>query len=326
MTDFKQLVAWIKANPDKATFGVPCNGTIPHFTGSQLEKVLGISMTRVSYRGSAPIINDLIGGHLPFCITTLSDAITQHRAGGISIVAVTSPDAFALPARRADAERDRRRSGGRRLVRHVAASRQSAGFCEEAERCGRRDPGEAGREGEAAAITLIPVGSTPEDLTQVARCRHRVLAADRESDRLQDHELGYPTPRRRRINRPSRKRASHSSLPQGFRPQRHGAASPASTADTLARLSATIAGQYPSVRAMVLARGNCILHEYYAADHSPEVQWPLRSVTKSVLSILVGIAIDKGLLRLDQSCPNWLPKRQRGPLIRARPISRCATS
>ena len=42
-------------------------------------------MTRVPYRGSAPIINDLIGGHLPFAVITLSDAIPQHRAGRIKI-------------------------------------------------------------------------------------------------------------------------------------------------------------------------------------------------------------------------------------------------
>jgi len=89
--DFKQLVAWIKANPSKASYGVPSNGTIPHFTGWQLEKVLGLSMTRVAYRGSAPIINDLIGGHLPICVTTLSDTITQHRADKIRIVAVSGP-------------------------------------------------------------------------------------------------------------------------------------------------------------------------------------------------------------------------------------------
>ena len=76
----------------------------------------------------------------------------------------------------------------------------------------------------------------------------------------------------------------------------------ASTAETLAKLSTTIAAQYPSARALVLARGNCILHEYYASN-SPEQQWPMYSVTKSVLSILVGIAIDKGLLRLDQKLP-----------------------
>jgi tripartite-type tricarboxylate transporter receptor subunit TctC len=88
--NFKQFVTWLKANPGKATFGVPSNGTIPHFTGSKLEQVLGVPMTRVPYRGSAPIVNDLIGGHLPFGITTVADVIAQHRAGGVRILAVTS--------------------------------------------------------------------------------------------------------------------------------------------------------------------------------------------------------------------------------------------
>lgn len=89
-SDFKGFLAWLKAHPDRATFGVPSNGTIPHFTGSRLQDVLGISMTRVAYRGSAPIITDLVGGHLPFGITTVSDAISQHRAGALNILAVTS--------------------------------------------------------------------------------------------------------------------------------------------------------------------------------------------------------------------------------------------
>ena len=90
--DFKAFVAEIKANPAKASFGVPSNGTIPHFTGSRLEQILGITMTRVPYRGSAPIISDLIGGHLPFAVTTLADAITQHRAGAITILAASSAE------------------------------------------------------------------------------------------------------------------------------------------------------------------------------------------------------------------------------------------
>lgn len=88
--DFKGFVAWLKANPDKTTFGVPSNGTIPHFTGSKLEKDLGIPLTRVPYRGSAPVINDLVGGHLPFGITTIADAIPQYRAGNVKIFAVSS--------------------------------------------------------------------------------------------------------------------------------------------------------------------------------------------------------------------------------------------
>lgn len=90
VVDFKQLVAWLKANSSKATFGVPSNGTIPHFMGSRLEEMLQQPMTRVPYRGSAPIVNDLIGGHLPFGITTVADAITQHRADKVRIVAIPS--------------------------------------------------------------------------------------------------------------------------------------------------------------------------------------------------------------------------------------------
>jgi tripartite-type tricarboxylate transporter receptor subunit TctC len=90
--DFPQFIAWLKANPDKATYGVPSNGTIPHFAGTQLEKTLGLAMTRVPYRGSAPIVTDLIGGHLPFGITTIADAMAQHRAGSVKILAVASAE------------------------------------------------------------------------------------------------------------------------------------------------------------------------------------------------------------------------------------------
>jgi tripartite-type tricarboxylate transporter receptor subunit TctC len=53
-------------------------------------EALGIKLTRVAYRGSAPIINDLVGGHMPFAISTLTDAIPQHRAGNVRILAVGS--------------------------------------------------------------------------------------------------------------------------------------------------------------------------------------------------------------------------------------------
>jgi tripartite-type tricarboxylate transporter receptor subunit TctC len=87
---FSELVAWLKANTARATYGVPGNGTIPHFMGSRLEEVLKLAMTRVPYRGSAPIMNDLIGGHVPFGIVTVADASAQHRAGSVRMLAVSS--------------------------------------------------------------------------------------------------------------------------------------------------------------------------------------------------------------------------------------------
>jgi tripartite-type tricarboxylate transporter receptor subunit TctC len=88
--DFAGLVAWLRANPAKSSFGVPSNGTIPHFTGSFIEKALSIPMTRVPYRGGALILKDVVGGHLPFAVLTLSDAIAAHQGGTARVLAVSS--------------------------------------------------------------------------------------------------------------------------------------------------------------------------------------------------------------------------------------------
>jgi CubicO group peptidase (beta-lactamase class C family) len=71
---------------------------------------------------------------------------------------------------------------------------------------------------------------------------------------------------------------------------------------------ATLAERTPGLRALVIARGNCIAFEYYRKDIGAETQSPVWSVTKSVLSILIGIAIDEGYLRLDQKLSEIFPE------------------
>ncbi|MBX9647710.1 MAG: Bug family tripartite tricarboxylate transporter substrate binding protein [Xanthobacteraceae bacterium] len=164
--DFAQFVTWLKANPDKATFGVPSNGTIPHFTGSRLEQVLGVPLTRVAYRGGAPIMNDLVGGHLPFAIVTLTDAIAQHRAGAVKVLAVTSatrspflPEAPTLKESGIDLVAD----AWYGMWLPAGASPAFAKQLSEAAATALAKP-EAKEK--LLAIGLIPVGSTPEGLTQ----------------------------------------------------------------------------------------------------------------------------------------------------------------
>ena len=164
--DFSQLVAWIKANPAKASYGVPSSGTIPHFTGWQLEQVLGLSATRVAYRGSAPIINDLLGGHVPFAVTTLSDLITQHRAGGLRIVAVAGaarsqflPEVPTLKENGVDLNAD----GWYGMWLPAGsppefARKLSAAVAEVLAKPEVKE--------KLQAVSLIPVGSTPEELSQ----------------------------------------------------------------------------------------------------------------------------------------------------------------
>jgi tripartite-type tricarboxylate transporter receptor subunit TctC len=165
-TDFKGFVAWLKANPGKATFGVPSNGTIPHFTGSKLEQVLGVPMTRVAYRGSAPAINDLIGGHLPFAIVTIADAMPQHRAGTIKILAVSSgerspflPDVPTLKESGVELVAD----GWYGMWLPAGTSQDFARQLSTAVATSLARP--EVRE-KLLAIGLIPVGSTPEGLSK----------------------------------------------------------------------------------------------------------------------------------------------------------------
>jgi tripartite-type tricarboxylate transporter receptor subunit TctC len=164
--DFASFVTWLKAHPDRATFGVPSNGTIPHFTGSRLQEVLGVSLTRVPYRGSAPIINDLVGGHLPFGITTVADAMAQHRAGGVKILAVSSaarspflPEVPTLKESGVDLVAD----GWYGMWLPAGSSTDFAAKLSAAAASTLQKPDVKEK---LLAIGLIPEGSTPEGLTK----------------------------------------------------------------------------------------------------------------------------------------------------------------
>jgi tripartite-type tricarboxylate transporter receptor subunit TctC len=82
-----ELVTWMKANPDKATYALPGLGTIPHFAGVSLSKIIGVDMRRLPYRGGAPAMNDLVGGQVPIGFMTLSDALQQHLGGQVKMIA-----------------------------------------------------------------------------------------------------------------------------------------------------------------------------------------------------------------------------------------------
>ena len=91
----------------------------------------------------------------------------------------------------------------------------------------------------------------------------------------------------------------------------HTDATPAAVganSDALVKLPALLAEQYPTIRSLVLARRGCVEFEYYRVGLDAQSQSPVHSITKSVLSVLVGIALDKGYLRLDQKLSELLPE------------------
>lgn len=85
----QQLSAAVRANPDKYVYGSFGNGTTGHFAAELVWRALGIKLTHVPYKGSAPAMSDLIGGQIPFSIDTVAAALPQIKSGKIKAIAVT---------------------------------------------------------------------------------------------------------------------------------------------------------------------------------------------------------------------------------------------
>lgn len=85
--ELPHLVAWLRANPEKANFGVPATGSLPHFLALMLAEKAGVQAQVVGYRGSAPLITDLIGGQVPVSIDTLDIVLPHHETGKLRILA-----------------------------------------------------------------------------------------------------------------------------------------------------------------------------------------------------------------------------------------------
>jgi len=77
----KDFLAWCKANPDKANYGSPAAGSMPHLLAALLAKQTGTDLKHVPYRGSAPGMQDLIGGQISSMSSPVGDAL-QHLKGG----------------------------------------------------------------------------------------------------------------------------------------------------------------------------------------------------------------------------------------------------
>jgi tripartite-type tricarboxylate transporter receptor subunit TctC len=83
-------VRWCKSNPDKALFATTSAGGTPHFVGVMLAAAAKIPMTPIHYRGGAPALQDLIGGHVPASVNPIGETLPLTNAGNVRILAVAS--------------------------------------------------------------------------------------------------------------------------------------------------------------------------------------------------------------------------------------------
>ncbi len=87
--ELSHLIAWMRANPEKANLGVPATGSLPHFFALMVAEKAQVPAAVVGYRGSGPLLTDLIGEQVPIAFDTLDAVITQHEAGKVRILATS---------------------------------------------------------------------------------------------------------------------------------------------------------------------------------------------------------------------------------------------
>jgi tripartite-type tricarboxylate transporter receptor subunit TctC len=86
--DLKELVAWLKANPGKASQGSAGVGSMGHLAGVYFQNISGTRLQHVPYRGSAPAMQDLVAGQIDMMIDAPVIILPQLRAGTIKAFAV----------------------------------------------------------------------------------------------------------------------------------------------------------------------------------------------------------------------------------------------
>jgi len=90
-----ELVAWLKENPDKATVGIAGVGGGSDVVGTYFQKNTGTRFRFVPYRGAAPIMQDLLAGHIDLTFLQVAAALAQVRSGQIKDYAVMAKTRWA---------------------------------------------------------------------------------------------------------------------------------------------------------------------------------------------------------------------------------------
>ncbi|MEP9351656.1 tripartite tricarboxylate transporter substrate-binding protein [Xanthobacter sp. KR7-225] len=89
---FKELVAFVKANKDKVTYGNAGVGSASHLCGMLFMSKLGTQMTTVPYPGTGPAMNDLIGGQIDLLCDQTTNTTGQIKGGKVKAYAVTTKE------------------------------------------------------------------------------------------------------------------------------------------------------------------------------------------------------------------------------------------
>jgi tripartite-type tricarboxylate transporter receptor subunit TctC len=88
--DLKELIGWLKANPDRVSEGTSGVGSVSHVSGIFFQSATGTRFQFVPYRGAAPAMQDLVAGQIDLMFDQISSSLSYVRSGTVRAYAVTS--------------------------------------------------------------------------------------------------------------------------------------------------------------------------------------------------------------------------------------------
>jgi tripartite-type tricarboxylate transporter receptor subunit TctC len=92
----KEYVAWIKANPQNASFGSPAAGSLPHFFGEMIGSALGVDMIHVPFNGGSALQAAVLGNHVPAGIDVVMEWEQNAKAGKVKVLATSGETRSAV--------------------------------------------------------------------------------------------------------------------------------------------------------------------------------------------------------------------------------------
>lgn len=90
------ILAAARQRPGQLSYGHAGNGTSPHLAGELLKALTKVNLAAVPYKGGAPSLNDLMGGHIPMTFNNIPETIAQIRAGSVRPLGVTTATRSAV--------------------------------------------------------------------------------------------------------------------------------------------------------------------------------------------------------------------------------------
>jgi tripartite-type tricarboxylate transporter receptor subunit TctC len=88
----QELIALLKAEPDKYSYASSGNGTPLHLSGELFKSMAGVSMQHIPYKGAGPALNDVIGNQVPIMFDNLPSSSSHIKAGTLRALAVTTAE------------------------------------------------------------------------------------------------------------------------------------------------------------------------------------------------------------------------------------------